>query len=60
MSYFKDYYKNSFRLQKVKNNSFLYELALIRGKNRGWYPNEWTIKDYEQYLFRNVAVKNPS
>ncbi len=36
-------------------NSFLYELALKRGKDRGWYPQTWTIKDYMKHLFnRNI------
>ena len=35
-----------------KDTSILYELALERGKNRGWYPSDWVLKDYEKHLFK--------
>lgn len=42
--------------QISKNISILHELALERGKNRGWYPSEWGIKDYENYLFEKTQT----
>ena len=59
MNYFDEYYKGLFRFQKEKDNSFLYELALQRGKSRGWYPNDWTVKDYKDHLFGSVLVQSP-
>lgn len=35
-----------------KDTSFLYELALTKGKSRGWYPREWNLTDYEKHLFK--------
>lgn len=39
------------RKSEKDKNSFLYELALERGKNRGWYPKDWTLNEYINYLF---------
>ncbi len=40
---------------KNDKNSFLYELALQRGKSRGWYPETWTLQDYMKHIFcRNL------
>lgn len=52
MSNFKDY--NRGFLKQGSENTFLYELALRRGQLRGWYPNEWTLKDYTRHLFGGV------
>lgn len=35
-----------------KNISILYEFALQRGKNRGWYPDEWQLIDYENHILK--------
>jgi hypothetical protein len=34
-------------------NPVVFELALERGKKRGWYPQEWNVEDYCSYLFNN-------
>ncbi len=43
-----------------KSEAALYELALRRGQTRGWYPEDWTINDYKDYLFGNNSIKNQS
>lgn len=40
-----------FSYENKKENTFLYELALSRGKNRGWYPKNWNLNDYICHLF---------
>ncbi len=60
MRYFKDYYKFYYRNNRDKSDSFIYELALKRGKDRGWYPKKWTVQDYEQYLFGKYPVTEES
>jgi len=54
----KDYYKYFYRKSKDKYEPFMFELALKRGKDRGWYPENWTISDYEQHLFGQFQMKN--
>jgi len=50
------YYHSAFSHMEADRNNFLYELALQRGKNRGWYPVSWTLQDYIKYLFnRNLG-----
>jgi len=47
-----DKYKHLlFNYQSCKDTSVLYELALERGKNRGWYPSEWQLTDYMRHIF---------
>lgn len=41
-----------FNYDNRKDTLFLYELALSRGKGRGWYPKEWDTTDYMNHLFK--------
>lgn len=54
MSYLNNYYRSLLKYTNEKSDSFIYELALKRGKDRGWYPKEWTVDEYTQHLFRKV------
>jgi hypothetical protein len=40
-----------------KDMSVLYELALQRGKNRGWYPKDWNLTDYISHIFKTERKK---
>lgn len=50
-----DNYKNllyNFNNSYSKNINVLYELAMERGKKRGWYPLEWNLNDYINHILR--------
>ncbi|HSA07524.1 MAG TPA: hypothetical protein P5556_10120 [Candidatus Gastranaerophilales bacterium] len=58
------FFKNSSAFDSFSNienekNSFLYELALQRGKKRGWYPVNWNLQDYLTYLFKREFKITP-
>lgn len=41
-----------FNYENRKETMFVYELALERGKGRGWYPMDWKLSDYMDHLFK--------
>ena len=42
---------NNFRKKsKTAAENPVFSLALSRGQREGWYPKNWTTKDYEAHL----------